>query len=295
MLKEIYLNDDFVNDNLPKRDDNSHKGTYGKFLNIAGSIKYQGAAYLSSVSALRSGCGYVTLATPDFVMNNIASVSPDITFLPLKSKNGETISSENAKSILQVISDYSAVSVGSGLGLNRDTINFIKIISKEIENIEIPVIFDADALNCISNIKDFKYPKNSVITPHPKEFARLLNISVQDLLKDKQKYIVEYSEKNNITVVLKMPVTMIYNENIMYINNYPNSTLSKAGVGDVLTGIISGFAAQGLALLKASALGVYIHSQAALEYKKEYSSNSLVASDLSNYIPKILKKYEKCE
>ena len=131
---------------------------------------------------------------------------------------------------------------------------------------------------------------NFVLTPHPKELSRLLNVPVDSIQQERQKYAIMASEKFDCTVVLKGFETIVVNNQNMYVNKTGNSTLAKAGTGDVLCGMIAGFIAQGCDLYDASLLSVYIHGLVGDEYAKENSPYSMLASDMLNYIPKILRK-----
>lgn len=287
MVKTINLKE--AKNILPKRYIDSNKATYGRILNIAGSKFYQGASYLSSISALKIGSGYVTLACPDCILNDIASLSPDIIFLPLRSFNNQSIASDNALDLLEKTNSFNAVSLGCGLSMNSSTIEFVgKFLEKF--NIDIPIVIDADGINAISNLNLTQLPSKTIITPHPKELSRLLNIEVQEINNNREKYAMETAEKYDCIVVLKGYNTIITDSKTTYINKTGNSGLSKAGTGDVLTGIITGLAAQKVPLLESAALGVFIHGLCADLAKEEYTEYSILASELLTYIPAALKK-----
>lgn len=274
---------------LPKRIQDSNKRTYGKILNIAGSRFYQGAAYLSSISALKIGAGYLTLACPDCILDNIASKTPDITFLPLRSFKNESIASDNDSILLEKFQEYDVISLGCGLSTNSSTIEFVGKFLQKIRT-QLPIIIDADGLNAISALDLNKLPENCIITPHPKELSRLLEIDVEKINKDRIKFAKITAKKYNCIVLLKGHNSIITDGNLVYINNTGNSGLSKAGSGDVLTGIIAGLAAQKMPLIEASALGAYIHGLLADNAKENLTEYSILASDLINYIPLVLKK-----
>ena len=273
---------------FPKRKLDSHKGTYGKILNIAGSKFYTGAAILSSLSALKVGAGYITLACPDNISNIVASYSPDITLLPLQNEQG-CISDKNAEYIIDKSQEYDVISIGSGLSQNEKTQKFIE---KIINKINKPLIIDADALNAISMKKITLIGDKTIITPHPKELSRLLNNAVEDIQAERIKYAQIAAKRYGCIVVLKGKDTIVTDEKDYYINSTGNSGLSKAGTGDVLTGIISGITGQqeDKHLHQAASLGVYIHGLAADIAVTESTEYSLLASELINYIPSAIKK-----
>ncbi len=274
---------------FPKRFLDSNKSTYGKILNISGSRFYQGAAYLSSVSALKVGAGYITLACPDCILNNIASLSPDITFLPLRSFNNESIASDNAKNILEKVETYDSISIGCGLSTNSSTLEFVDKFLQGF-NSEIPIVIDADGLNSIATLQINKLPKNSIITPHPKELSRLLEISVKEINNNREEVALSAAKKFNTTVILKGHNTVIadYKGN-SHINTTGNSSLAKAGSGDVLTGLITGLLAQGMGLEEGAVLATFLHGLCGELAGKELTEYSTLASDLIEYIPQAMK------
>lgn len=293
MNEEFCIQKDFVRELLPKRQQNSHKGTYGSVLNIAGSVNYSGAAFLSSVSALKIGAGYVTVACCKTVADSLRALSPDIVLLPLEEKDGG-IASHEYKKVLKILPKYTAISIGCGLSsINYSQKNIEKFIKKlfaEIKNIKIPIIIDADGLNIISKLNITVLPENTILTPHPKELSRLLSINPNEIATDRVKYAKLAAKKFNAVVVLKGNQSIVTDGNEIFINPTGNSALSKAGAGDVLTGIISGLAAQGLSTLYSAVCGVYIHGLTGELASKELSEYSTNASDLLPCISKALKE-----
>lgn len=278
---------------FPKRIQNSHKGTFGRILNISGSQNYSGAAILSSLSALKSGAGYVTLACPDVIVKSIASYSPDITFMPLKSTSIGSISKENTNGVIHRIKDFDIISIGSGLTTNEETKSFILELLK---NIEKPIVIDADALNIIASENIKNVPKNSIMTPHPKELSRLLNISVEEIQANREKFAIIGAEKYNTVMVLKGHETVVTDGKNIYINKTGNSALAKAGSGDVLTGITAGIAAQMKKNIPENFLfyvatnSVFLHGMAGELASKDLTEYSVLASEQIKYIPQAIKK-----
>ncbi len=282
-----YIENDFVRTLLPKRYADSNKATYGKVLNIAGSKFFQGAAILSSLSALKVGAGYVTLACPDCILNNIASYTPDLVFLPLRSFNNESIASDNALFLKDIKDSYSVISLGCGLSTNSSTVEFV---DKFLKNINVPIVIDADGLNAIALLELNNLPAKSLITPHPKEISRLLNMNVDDIVNNREWAAKEASKKFGCITLLKGHNTIITDGHIVYVNQTGNSGLAKAGTGDVLTGIITGFAAQNLSLLNAAILGSYVHGACADYAVNDLTEYGILASDLLKYVPKVIKQ-----
>jgi len=271
---------------MPKRQQNSYKGSFGKILNIAGSQNFQGAAYLSSISALKIGAGYVTLACPASIVDNIASLTSDVTFLPLSDSP-----LLNIEIIRKNLSKFDMISVGSGIGSGRRILVFFDKLITLLKATKIPVVIDADGLNAISILGLKKLPEMAIITPHEAEMARLMGVSVQEISQNRIFFAKEASKKFNCITVLKGHETVFCDkdQNIV-INKTGNSALAKAGTGDVLTGIIAGLAAQGCSLKNAAILGVYLHGLSGDLASAELSEYSVLASDLIKFIPKAVTK-----
>lgn len=262
---------------LPPRKEISNKSTYGKVLNIAGSDYMTGAAYLSSVSALKIGCGYCFLCSSEKVIDDVAAQTQNIVFVPIKELKTQ-------------IKNADVIEIGCGLGqtsLSKKIFNdFLKYTS-----IDKPIIIDADGLNLISQnpIKFIsKGFKNVIFTPHPKEAARLLNVDdVTNNIEEAAKLI---SEKYNCITVLKTHKTFIYSpDGRQYTNTTGNNSIAKAGSGDVLTGMVSGLTAQGMDLFEGACLGTYLHGLCADIAQTDLSEYCVMANDLINYLPKAIK------
>lgn len=265
---------------LPKRLQNSNKSTYGRVLNIAGSDYMPGAAYLSSVSALKIGCGYCFLASTERAIDAVASQTQNVVFVPLA----------DIKNYLTDLT--SIISIGCGLSLNKnaqETFDFV--IENSPKNI--PLLIDADGLNLLAKDSS-KYMErkfdNVILTPHPKEASRLLNCSTEDILSDFENSAIKISEKYNATVVLKSHNTLVISpDGRKYLNNTGNSGMAKAGSGDVLAGMISGLVAQGMDLFEATVMGVYLHGLCGDLAKEKLTEYSVMADDLISFIPFAIK------
>lgn len=280
----------FVKNLLPRRPNEANKGTFGKILNIAGCINYQGAAYLSSLAPLKTGAGLVTLATIEAVINNLASSAPWITFYPLQNYCDKYIASEAFLELEEDIEDYSVVSIGPGLSSLRVVAEFVNDVIEYLNGSDKKVVIDADAINAISELGIKKLPLNSVLTPHPMELSRLIGVSVDKIQNDRVKYAKETAQKFDCTVVLKGNKTVICTKELeVFVNTTGNSSLAKAGSGDVLTGIISGFLAQGLSVKDASILGVYLHGLCGELASKDLTEYCVLATDLIDYLPQAIK------
>lgn len=287
MVNEINLK--LISKLLPERSDNSHKGTFGKILNVAGSRMYSGAALLSSLSALKMGAGYVSLACIEEIIGRIAPVCPEITFLPLECTKEGTISNNNE---IKNIHEYDVISLGCGLTTNKNTMDFTKNFLKKINNKQ-KLILDADGINILANFKDGTHLKNAIITPHPKELARLLNVCVTEINDNRQKYARITSQTFECITVLKGYNTIVTDGEKIYQNTTGNSALAKAGSGDVLTGIIAGLLAQKMQLFEAGLLGTFLHGLAGDIASKDLTKYSVLATDIIKYLPQAIKEVIK--
>lgn len=281
----------YVSKLFPKRSENSNKGTFGTVLNFAGSIYYPGAALLSSLAALRAGCGLVRLATESSVIPIIASQTPDVTYIDLGNNEFGTIP-KDAYKIVKEIKAPSAIAVGCGLSALNPIKEFVPKLLKHYLESSTPVIIDADAINVLSATENPPLPLNSVITPHPLELSRLIKVDVEQIQSDRLKWANYASSKLDCIVILKGHNTIISIPNgNTFVNTTGSSALSHGGTGDILCGMIAGFAAQGMKLEDASILAVYLHGRAGEIAGKKLSEYSVLASDILKFIPFAIKEF----
>lgn len=263
---------------LPPRIQNSNKGTYGKVLNIAGSRYMSGAACLSSLAALRSGCGYVQLLSEDTVLRAVARLAPEVIFAPVEE-------------LENVIKTADVLAIGCGMSTSD---NAAELFQKAISLSTIPTIIDADGLNILSKLENIKLPETVILTPHPKEASRLLNTTLENVLNNMEESAKEITGKYNCITVLKSHRTIVCStNNEIYYNTTGNSALAKSGSGDVLTGIISALLAQKMQAYDAACLGVYIHGLTGDIAKNDLTEYGVLASDQIRYIPYAFKSLIK--
>lgn len=256
---------------MPFREQNSNKGTFGKVLNFAGSKNYIGAAYLSTVAILKVGGGFAALASEKDIIRSVSTLLPEAVYL-------------SQKEGLKQIKDFSVVLIGCGLGNNK------KLFKEAIKRTDCPTIIDADGLNILSKT-NIELPQNSIITPHPLEAARLLGVTLQNILNNLEDSAKKLCAKYNCITVLKTHRTIICDSNNIFINQHGNSALAKAGSGDVLAGILAGLlASTKLTPFDAAKLGVYLHSRAGEIASEELTEYSVLASDLPDYLPAAIKE-----
>jgi hydroxyethylthiazole kinase-like uncharacterized protein yjeF len=252
-----------------------HKGNFGHALLITGSHGKLGAAILSARAAMRSGVGLLTLHVPKCGYEIIQASVPEAMV--------SVDESELIFSSVPETKNFNAIGIGPGIGQDKQT---VRALTKLLEKLDNPVVLDADALNIIgANQELFRLvPKGSILTPHPKEFERLLGSWSTDFERlEKQ---MEFSRKTNTVVLLKGAHTSIATpEGKIYFNNTGNPGMATGGSGDVLTGLITGLLAQGYSSSDSAILGAWIHGLAGDLAANALSEHALIASDIIDHIP----------
>lgn len=259
---------------LKKRNKFSHKGTFGHAYLVCGSKGKMGAAVLAAKACLRSGPGLVTVHIPRSG-NTILQTSIPEAMLFLDAD-------EDIFSGIPDLSVYSSIAIGPGIGQADATQRALKHL---IQNSNLPLIFDADAINILGENKTWIpfIPKGSIFTPHPKEFDRLTGKSSNDF--DRNKIQREFSIKHGVYVVLKGAHTAITTpDGNCYFNTTGNPGMATGGSGDVLTGILAGIKAQGYSSLETCLLGVYIHGLAGDFAAEERGHEALIAGDIIQHL-----------
>jgi len=250
-----------------------------------------GAGVLSSLAAMRSGAGLVTLGTPKSL--NIAAqkrISPVVMTWPLPETSEQSFSSSAYQEIQKKLSKFQALAIGPGLSQNLST---QKLIVKLISKTKIPIVIDADALNALSKNTSalIKNKGIKVLTPHPGEMARLAGFSKEYIETNRLKIAKNFAKKHHCVLLLKGRHTIIAEpQGKTYINKTGNVGMATAGSGDVLTGIIAAFLAQGLSGFDAAKWGAYIHGKAGDLATKKKGKISLIATDIIKSMPTALKK-----
>lgn len=271
---------------LPVRPEDSNKGTFGKVLNIAGSRNLTGAAYLSSLAALKVGAGYVTLACPHSITQIIATMLPEVTFLPLEETDSGSISKNNS---VKDLYQYGVISIGCGITTNKETKTFVFDILNGLNKTQ-KVIIDADGINILANHKGEISLKNAIITPHPKELSRLLNVPLEEIVTNREKYARITSQTYECITVLKGHNSIVTNGEVILYNKSGSSALAKAGTGDVLTGIIAGLLAQKMKPFEAAILGTFLHGLSGEFAQTDLTKYSVLATDVIKYLPNAINE-----
>ena len=267
---------------LPQRAVRSNKGSFGKVLTIGGSLGMAGAITLTSKAAYKVGCGTVTCAVPECIIEIIQQKLTEVMVLGLEAEEGH-FSEKASIQLNSLLSSYQVIAIGPGMKRNKKTSEMVYIVLKS----DLPCVLDADALYFLAEMKELLKERvaPTIITPHPGEMAHLIGVSIEQILEDPIQYAQEFSRQYGVITVLKLEKTVIADRNgVIYINRYGNSGLAKGGSGDTLTGIIAGLLGQHARPIDAAILGVYLQTRAADIAKHKLSEYSFLASDVIHYL-----------
>lgn len=261
-MEVVKLDLNCIKNTYKKRPCDSHKGTYGHALLIAGSTDKMGAAIIASKACLRSGVGLLTVAFSPENKNILFNSIPEAMY---------------ANSVvMNDLSPYQAIGIGPGIGVDEISLQYIY----ELYENKLTVVFDADALNLIAKYKidwkNFNFP--FILTPHPKEFDRLFSEHHSE--SERRITAIQKAAALNCVIVLKGHKTFITNGIHSFENTTGNSGLAKGGSGDALTGMITSFIAQGYTTLESSILGVYLHGLSADITLETQSEESMLITDV---------------
>jgi hydroxyethylthiazole kinase-like uncharacterized protein yjeF len=292
---------------LPPRPADGHKGTFGKVMVVGGSTNYTGAVYLAASAAIRVGAGLVTLAVAESLHPILASKLTEATWLLLPHQMG-ALMPEATKPLWERLGDYDALLLGPGLGRDEKTVEFV---SRLLElpgadtkpqlgflqpahregtqpSLPTPLVIDADGLNALAGVKDWAKALSvpTVLTPHPGEMARLLDVTVGDVQANRIEVARRAAKEWRAVVVLKGAYSVIASPaGTAYINPFATPALATAGTGDVLAGAIAGLLAQGLGPLGAAVVGAYVHGLAGQLVGEELGMAGAAAGDLLVKLP----------
>jgi len=266
---------------------NSHKYSNGKVFALAGAKGLTGAAFLCSQAALRTGSGAVILGTPESMNTILARKLTEVMTLPLPETKDASLSLDSYKLIKNKIKWCDCLLIGPGVSKNPETIN---LISKIVNENDVPILLDADGLQAFKNIKSKNRKNIIILTPHFGEFASILGITAEEVKSDFYNLSVKFAKKHNVILVLKGSPSIITDGISFYINSSGNPSLATAGSGDVLSGIIASFYSRNKNPLNAALAGVFIHGGCAdILLKKRNANFTTIASDLIKVIPDSIK------
>lgn len=260
---------------IPGRKEDANKNDFGHVLIVGGDYNLAGSVIMAAEAAFKVGSGKVTVLTRPDHFNAL------ITRLPC----AMTTSANSTRELKKIVENKSVVAFGPGLGNSAWSNKMFEFFI----HLDLPKVIDADALNLLSNSKTNYHLSQAVLTPHAGEAARLLKSSSKSIQADRLLAVKQLQEKYQTTVVLKGKNSLILDQQQkLFSCPYGNSGMAVAGMGDVLTGIIAGLAAQKLALNHAAVLGVYLHALAGDLAKEKQGEIGILPTELINYLSLVI-------
>ncbi len=271
---------------LPKRLQDSHKGTFGRLLVIAGSKGMSGAAYLNARAAYQAGAGLVQIYTAEANRVILQTLLPEAIVTAYQKFDKEEL--------LRLLAWADVVCIGSGIGAGKKSAKILKTVLKHTE---VPCVVDADGINLLAShpqYMEYLLKKDCILTPHMKEMSRLTGVETDKIKESRIEFLKDYTKKYGLTCILKDSRTVISSDGKRAcINLSGNSAMAKAGSGDVLAGLTAGLLAQGLSCSDAAVLGVYLHGKSGDYAREKKGSYSVSATDLTEYLGDVLKEQEE--
>ncbi|MCU0664261.1 MAG: NAD(P)H-hydrate dehydratase [Myxococcota bacterium] len=286
------LDDAFLRGKLKRRPPDSHKGTYGHLLVVAGTSGKTGAASMVGQAAMRCGAGLVTLATTEKAQPVLEAKCQEAMVESLMERADSPLNDKTLKQISAVLDGKAAVALGPGLG-TAPGISAMAV--KLLQMCTVPAVVDADGINILAKDPSGAGRINApmVLTPHPGEMARLLNISIPHVQADRIGTARDAARRQGMVIVLKGANTVIADpDGRAFVNPTGNPGMSTGGMGDVLTGMIGAFLAQGIAPLDAALLGAYLHGKSGDLARDSEGEIALIAADVIAQLPRVLRAYE---
>ncbi|KMP11301.1 hypothetical protein UZ36_05010 [Candidatus Nitromaritima sp. SCGC AAA799-C22] len=275
---------------LKKRPPDSHKGTYGHVLVIAGSKGKGGAAGLTALAALRAGCGLVTLALPEGCQRALEFSPLEVMTVSAPETASGSFALAAKKVLLDQCAGKSTVAIGPGLSTEPET---VKLLSELLPAIDCPLVIDADGLSGLAQCPGLlsRLNPDTVLTPHPKEMSRISGLDTGKILENRVEVAAGFAREHSLNLVLKGAASLIaLPDGTVMINPTGNPGMATAGSGDVLTGIIAALIAQGLSSEEAAIAGTYLHGLAGDIFAQVESQTSLIAGDLLRKLPEGMKR-----
>ncbi len=281
---------------LPYRPADGHKGTFGKGLIISGSQGMTGAAIMASLSFLRSGAGLCYAAVPRSLVDVVDIGAREVVVLAMPEVRKKRCHSLRALGDLhRYANDVDVVAIGPGIGRNAETAEMVR---RFLVRAKKPCVIDADALNALAgHINDIipQITTATVMTPHYAELSRLLDLSIEDIERKRFNNAIDWAKSLFTTLLIKGNPTIIAQpQKPVWMNATGNDGMATAGSGDVLTGLIAGFVAQGLPVWDATRLGAYVHGLSGDIAAKYLTKRAFIAGDMIDYIPHAFLALEKC-
>ena len=274
---------------IPERGEDTHKGSYGKALFIAGSSNYLGAPYFSALSFLKAGGGLSYLASPESITNFLANKGSEIVFAPQKETERGSLSLKARDHLLEFSERADMVVIGPGLSLNEETQELVRELTQKIKK---PLIIDGDGITAISKDIDIikKRKDVTILTPHLGEMSRITKINIGEIQKNKIPLLFKTCRELNAIIILKGAHTLIgFPDERIFINMTGNPGMATAGSGDVLVGTIAGMFGLGFSVEESMRMGVFMHGLAGDLAMRDIGEDGVIAGDIMKYLPEAVQ------
>lgn len=271
-----------------KRPRNSNKGLYGHVLVVGGSFGKSGAPAMTGLGSYRSGAGLVTVALPKSALTTVAAVRPELMTEPLEETENGRVRFAEGDRLLKLLESMTVLALGPGLGTEEETVRLVKRLYAEAGT---PAVIDADALNALAGNLPHT-DKVRILTPHPGEMSRLTGKSTKDVQADRLGVAEKLAGESGATVVLKGDRTVIaFPDGESWVNPTGSSAMATGGTGDILTGMIAGLVAQHPKDWKQAVIAaVWLHGRCGELGSEKWGEQSLMASDILEFLPKAMNE-----
>ena len=258
---------------------------------VGGCRGMSGAACLAGVAALRGGAGLVRVAVPEAIQAVVAGYEPSYLTAGLVEDKDGRISGEARSQIVELVEGNDVVALGPGLGLSP---GLVALVSWLYANTKKPMVVDADGLNALARLPETLAQAGGarVLTPHPGEFGRLSGLDAKAIHQRRTGVALEFAKRHSVVLVLKGHGSVVTDGQRLWVNPTGNPGMATGGTGDVLTGLVAAFLAQGLAPFQAAQLAVYVHGLAGDLAEEQFGERALIASDLLGYLARALGRVE---
>jgi len=276
ILKKVYR----------KRDAWVHKHDFGNLLVIGGSKLYPTTPILVALAAYRAGVDWVTIAAPEEASKIIASYSPNLMVHPFK---GEFLSKDVIQDLLDISERRDAIEIGGGLTRSE---KILEAIFEYLKRVDKPVVIDDDAIYAFAKFKDELKGKNFVLTPHSHEFFVLSGVKLSNDVNERINAVKSFAKEYSVTVLLKGHVDVISDGTRVAINTSGSVTMTKAGLGNTLAGILAAYLARKVDNFTAACAAAFVNGKAG-EFASKKLSEGILPTDLIDFIPEVIKKVRK--
>ncbi|PTL77255.1 NAD(P)H-hydrate dehydratase [Vitiosangium sp. GDMCC 1.1324] len=276
---------------IPPRRSDTHKGSYGHVLVVAGSHGKSGAAAMSALGALRGGAGLVTVATRSEVVESVLGHAPEVMGWPLENRG--PLGMADLEPLLAAAEKKDVLVIGPGIPRGEET---AKLLGELLSRVDVPTVLDADALNAIATDLEILHRAKGplVLTPHPGEMSRLTGMSTKDIQKARVNVSREFARKHGVTLVLKGARSLIaHSDGTVYVNPTGNPGMATGGMGDVLSGLVGALLGQGLKLPEAAWTAVYAHGLSADLMVARRGQLGLIATDVAKGLGNVWTRWHR--